>query len=215
MSTLDSDIPTVLQTERLKLRMVDPNDTSDLEELISLYNAYHARSGGATPSITSIDDIRLKHELAGPRADFCTLTPPPKGMFHLIYLLASETADDNDSGTPLGHIAVSFRSEMPCPDVGYAVLPAYEGRGYASEAGRAVVRFWQDVVGVKEIFIGTSHENLASQGVAKRMGFVEGGSFEIVFGLPPNERSEQAKAFVLPGMKWPTGQVLYHTLRRG
>ncbi|KAK3046603.1 hypothetical protein LTR09_011951 [Extremus antarcticus] len=206
MSTMASEIPTTLRTERLKLRMVNPDSLSDLQELIGLYTAYHTRSGGATPSIANMDDIRLKHELMGPRAEFCTLTPPPKGMFHLIYLL--------DGDTPIGHIAFSFRSEMPCPDVGYAILPSHEGRGYASEAGREVVRFWQDVIGVKEIFIGTSHKNLASQGVARRMGFVEGGSFEVVFGLPPNERSEQAKAFVLPGMKWPSGQVLRHTLRR-
>lgn len=208
-----SGLQTTLRTERLKLRLIDPDSQSDLEEYVRLYNSHRKDAGGSDnlpPSMT-VDYLRLKHELHSPKAELCTLSPPPKGYIHLIYLL-----NDNGEDALIGNVNMAFRPEMSCPDLGYAILPAYHGQGYATEAARESLRFWHEEVGVKDIFAGTAKENVKSQNVVKRLGFVEGGWSKIVFGLPPDEKMDDMKVFVLPGMgQWPEGQVLKHTASRG
>ena len=40
---------------------------------------------------------------------------------------------------PLGVITIIRRDRLPCPDIGFAFLPQYEGAGYAREAATAVL----------------------------------------------------------------------------
>ncbi|KAK5172173.1 uncharacterized protein LTR77_003811 [Saxophila tyrrhenica] len=208
--TLAPSLPTTLKTDRLILRLLDPDSESDCQEFVGLYERYITRKVGPIPNVPTVQDIRLKHERTRPKAELCTLASPPRGMIHFIYLQAFENDGHNtsDSGPLVGHVLLSFRDEMPFPDLGYSILEAHEGRGYVSEAGRECLHFWHDEVGVKEICIATAVEN----NTAKRMGFEEGGQFTVVNGHPPNEEVEKAKAFVLPGMNWPDGPEV--TLQR-
>ena len=207
----DGGSSTILHTERLKLRLADPSSQSDCQELLRIYT--HPQEGGGSASgIQTLADIQQKHKRHGPRADYCTLAPAPNGMFFLIYLPSHGTSKQ-DAGaaeeTLVGKITMSFRPEMPYPDIGYAVLPAYEKNGYATEAGKAVIRFWQDVIGVKEMFLGTAPYNVKSQKTAERLGFVRAGTFDVLIGLPPNEKRETGGlAYVLPGMQWIDGKTM-------
>jgi hypothetical protein len=123
-------------------------------------------------------------------------------MFHLVYLANSEHPDDDSQDALVGMIGMSFRSEVPWPDIGFGISLKYEGHGYASEAGREVLRFWQDQVGVREVCVCTLEDNVKSHRMAQRLGFMEGGPSNIVFGHPPNEQLLHGKAFILPGMTW-------------
>ena len=204
---------TVLRTERLLLRMADPADSLDCQEIIRIYNDPHAGLGGnVSVNIKTIADVQQKHKTHGPKPEFCKLTRPPRGMYFMAYLPNSETDRTGERGTLIGHLAMSFRPEMPYPDINYALFAAYEGFGYASEAGRAVLHFWRDVVGVKEIFCGALADNARSQRTAERIGFVKAGTFDISFGHPPNEKHATGVAFVLPGMEWKEGQTIRPTI---
>lgn len=207
------DFPT-LHTSRLTLRLADPYNAADCEEVIRVQTASNnAVSGMKTPS-----DVQEKFKRHGPRSEFCTLAPPPRGMFFLGYSSSESTSDqqrtDKDSkGELVGYIILSFRAEMPYPDLGFALFPQYAGMGYASEAGKAVIRFWQEEIGVKEIFIATAPYNVKAQKLAERLGFVRAGSFDVVFGHPPNEQRESdGVALVLPGMKWEEGKTMMLTV---
>jgi RimJ/RimL family protein N-acetyltransferase len=55
--------------------------------------------------------------------------------------------------------------------VGYNLLPAWRGLGYATRAARLIAAWAFDHVGVKRLIAGTSPENVGSQRVLERAGF--------------------------------------------
>ncbi len=52
----------------------------------------------------------------------------------------------------------------------YALAPAARGRGYATEAGGALLGYGFEVLRLGRIVATTTRENLASQGVMRRLG---------------------------------------------
>jgi len=59
---------------------------------------------------------------------------------------------------------------MPCVEVGYRLAKPHWGKGLATEAGREVLRFGFEVLGLREIVSFTSRLNLPSQAVMQRLG---------------------------------------------
>ena len=69
----------------------------------------------------------------------------------------------------------------PCPyegtaavpelEVGFHLVPGMWGRGLASEAGGAAIRFAFDVVGVRRLYSGHHPDNAASGAVLRKLGF--------------------------------------------
>ncbi len=57
-------------------------------------------------------------------------------------------------------------------EVGYGLDPAYQGRGYMTEALTAIVRWALDQPGVLAVLGETAKQNVASQQVLERAGFV-------------------------------------------
>jgi RimJ/RimL family protein N-acetyltransferase len=136
-------------------------------------------------------------------------------VYHLVYLKPeNECGDSSGSVEYIGFVCMSFRSEVNWPDLGYALFEQYTGKGYASAAGKAVVEWWRNEVGVKDIWLGAADDNLASQRCARRIGFAEGGELRIRFE-GGEEGVRKGRAFVLPGMKWPEyGLEIYVTLKK-
>jgi [ribosomal protein S5]-alanine N-acetyltransferase len=60
------------------------------------------------------------------------------------------------------------------PELAYELLRAVHGRGYATEAGRAVVA-WADEVGYRRLCAGVWDWNVASRRVLEKLGFREAG----------------------------------------
>ena len=57
-------------------------------------------------------------------------------------------------------------------EVGYALLPAFWGRGFATEMVRESVRVGFEVLGLPELVAYTLETNFASQNVLQKAGFV-------------------------------------------
>jgi ribosomal-protein-alanine N-acetyltransferase len=61
-------------------------------------------------------------------------------------------------------------------DVGWLLLPGVQGKGYMTEAGRALLRHLFDDLGVHKVEALIRPENKASAALAERLGFqLEGG----------------------------------------
>ena len=60
---------------------------------------------------------------------------------------------------------------VPAIELGYFVVASQTGRGYAVEAGRAVVRFAFERLGVGRLDLQCASDNRASARVAERIGF--------------------------------------------
>lgn len=203
--------PYTLQTERLSLRLANPNSAEDCEKILKTYTDDQTGAGGhGKVGLSSIEDIRYKYFLHGPRADFCTLAPPPQGHFFLVSL----RQDGNVEGDYIGIAGISFRASMPYPDLGWAIFGPYQGYGYATEAARAALKFWREVAGVKEVCAIVEEENERSERLAERVGFVKAGTLEIFFGVPPEEQRKVGRGFVVPGTEWKDGLWIRPTVNR-
>ncbi len=64
---------------------------------------------------------------------------------------------------------------------GYIFHPAYHGRGYATEAGRAILRYAFAEMGIQAFVCGTAEENLPSRRLLTRLGFrrIEGDRYRL------------------------------------
>ena len=63
------------------------------------------------------------------------------------------------------------------PELAYELLRAAQGRGYATEAGRAVVT-WASEAGYRRLWAGVWDWNVASRRVLEKLGFREAGRVE-------------------------------------
>lgn len=65
-------------------------------------------------------------------------------------------------------------SRRATPEVGlyYAIAPAHQRRGYAAEAGRAMVHYAFQELHLKRVVATTTYDNAASQGVMRRLGML-------------------------------------------
>ena len=70
----------------------------------------------------------------------------------------------------IGSIDFKYIPKDGLTEVGYELNPAYEGRGYMTEALGAFLRFGKGL-GIKTVRADTLPENVRSQAVLKRCGF--------------------------------------------
>jgi RimJ/RimL family protein N-acetyltransferase len=85
-----------------------------------------------------------------------------------------------------GPPGVNDTSTPGAAEVGYEVFPAYRGRGFATEAGRALIDWARREHGVTHFVSGVAPENLASLRVSEKLGFVPTGQIvdgELIFEL--------------------------------
>jgi len=64
-----------------------------------------------------------------------------------------------------------YRVDEKTYEMGLHLRPLYWGRGIASEAGRAIISFAFDSLGVKSIFAGHHPENSVSRKLLEKLGF--------------------------------------------
>tara|TARA_A100000171_G_scaffold12257_1_gene10132 strand:+ start:357 stop:875 length:519 start_codon:yes stop_codon:yes gene_type:complete len=74
----------------------------------------------------------------------------------------------NDS--PIGLCGFLQRDYLDYPDIGYAILPEYEGNGYTSEAAQAVLNHGKTQLKFNTILAITSSKNIVSQHLLQKIG---------------------------------------------
>ena len=90
-------------------------------------------------------------------------------------LLAVERKDD---GRLVGEVSLIWRSVADQQaEIGYILHPDVHGRGFASEAAKALLSFGFEVVGLHRIYARCDARNLASAKVMKRLGMIEEAHF--------------------------------------
>lgn len=102
--------------------------------------------------------------LAGCRSD------PEHRIWHAIWVLAL-----NDSGKIVGSLAFKGIDGSGMVEIGYGMNPGNEGKGLMTEAVSAVVRWASRQPEVRSIEAETAPDNIASQRVLEKAGFVPKG----------------------------------------
>lgn len=76
-----------------------------------------------------------------------------------------------DDNVKLGTCGIYHREDREDPDIGFAFLPQYEGKGYAYEAANKLMHVAQKNYGLTELSGYTLEENAASRKLLERLGF--------------------------------------------
>lgn len=77
---------------------------------------------------------------------------------------------EKETAAPAGICGLIHRDSLSEVDVGYALLPSFHGRGYATEAARAVMADGRNRLGLQRIVAFCSPDNAASVHVLEKLG---------------------------------------------
>jgi RimJ/RimL family protein N-acetyltransferase len=89
-----------------------------------------------------------------------------------------------DDGTPIGMCGLVKREGLEDPDIGFAFLPQFHSKGYATEAAEAVLDHGRRRLGLARIVAIAAPDNQASIAVLERAGL----KFERLVRLPADTR---------------------------
>lgn len=93
--------------------------------------------------------------------------------------------------TPVGICGFVKRDMLPGPDIGFAFLPQFEGKGYGFESAAAILKYGQKSLGFTQVLAITSQDNDASVGLLEKLGF----SFDRLIEMPPDNEVLKLFAF--------------------
>ncbi|MDX1546742.1 MAG: GNAT family N-acetyltransferase [Rhodothermales bacterium] len=146
---------TILETERLVLGTLTPEDEAFILDLLN------------QPSFLRFIGDRGVRTRADARA-YIQNGPLQSYARHGfgLYRVALK-----GGASPIGICGLLKRDSLEHPDLGFAFLPAYWSKGYASEAARAVLGFARETLGLHRILAITSVENEASMALLRKLGF--------------------------------------------
>ena len=77
----------------------------------------------------------------------------------------------NDSETPVGICGILKRDSLEHPDLGFAFLPEFRGKGFAFESAEAVLAHAKSELKLKKILAITLPNNERSKHLLKKAGF--------------------------------------------
>ncbi|HWG99396.1 MAG TPA: GNAT family protein [Pilimelia sp.] len=172
------------------LRPVGPDDADFLHALHGLPDvvASSVPPVAPTPAETALRAARAASRwLAGERADLVIV--------------------DAGTGAPAGELGLYYQEPLiGTAMVGYSMLPAWRGRGYATRALRLLCRWAFDEVGVARLTAGTKPDNARSQRVLQRAGFRREGLLRGRLPWQAGERLDDVLFALLPADLAPGGE---------
>ena len=145
-----------LETERLALRPFEDGDLSALDRMQS--DAEVARWLYNDPRTLEETRAHLARKIAGAQ-----LTAEDDWL--------SAVVVERETGNAVGDMALHWVSEQhKTGEIGFTLDPAYQGRGYATEAARAFLTFGFAGMGFHRVIGRTEARNIASARVLEKLG---------------------------------------------
>lgn len=77
----------------------------------------------------------------------------------------------------IGACGLYKRDNLDDPDIGFAFLGAYLGKGYGFEAASAIMRYAQTTLGIQKILGFTLENNVASIMLLEKLGLQQSGTY--------------------------------------
>ncbi|MEM9648759.1 MAG: GNAT family N-acetyltransferase [Bacteroidota bacterium] len=98
------------------------------------------------------------------------------GLFKMVLRATTE---------PIGICGFIQRDYLDHPDIGFAILPAYEGQGYTYEACSSLMEYAKQELNIGTILGITTPTNTKSQNLLAKIGLLESGKV-----IPPGKKEE-------------------------
>ena len=146
---------TILETDRLQLRMLS---VADAEFILRLLNEPSFIQNIGDRGVRTIDDARA-YILKGPIASY------EKFGFGLWMV------ETRSEAVPIGICGLLKRDVFEDVDIGYALLPEFWSQGYALESASAVMSYASAKLGLKRVVAVTNSDNQSSIRLLEKMGF--------------------------------------------
>lgn len=143
-----------LTTERLNFRAVCLEDAAFILKLVN-QASFKTNIGdkGVTDLFSAQEHIHTSY-----------LSQYEKLGFGLYLLVEKSTAQ------PIGVCGLVKRDFFDFPDIGYALLETVAGKGYATEAAKAVLAYAKKELSIDKVLAITSPDNIGSQRVLEKLG---------------------------------------------
>lgn len=185
-----------LETPRLFITHFLPSNDTHAAFLFKLYNSpiFIAAEGK-----TGIDTLEKAHKVLVAFSE----RQAKYGFGQYIVWLKSPSTDSSspsslsskfEDAKPIGNVSLMI-GHYKVPDVGFAILEEENGKGYATEAGKEIIRHALEDLKLEGVFGFTSVRNARSRKVLGKVGLEERGVRKLVaFG------GHESFVFALPGM---------------
>lgn len=148
----------VIETERLSLHLFCAASASDVAFTHQLLNEPSFVHSIGDRGVRTLEAAHA-YLMMGPVASY---EANGFGMYRL---------QEQSSGASIGMVGLVKRATLQHVDLGYALLPAYWGKGYALEAARAVRDHAHGVIGLPRIVAITQPGNAGSIRVLEKLDF--------------------------------------------
>lgn len=158
-SRLPNKAVTIKETDRLILREID--SATDAEFIFELLNTPKFLKFIGDRGVRSIPDA----------AEFIDTKYRQSYLENGFGLYTMERKSDR---TAIGMCGLVKRESLAGPDIGFALLPDFEGKGYGFEAAAATMDHAR-ALGLSELFAITTPDNVGSVALLGKLGFTEAG----------------------------------------
>lgn len=145
----------VIETERLILRRFQADDLEAFYQLGSRPEVI--RYAQASPLASR--EVAMEFMKAAPFHDYATYG---YGRFACVC---------KSTGAVVGFSGIKYVPEIEDNELGYRFLPEFWGRGLATEAGRASMKFARTDLGLRRLVAMVHPDNAASAQVLAKLGF--------------------------------------------
>ena len=158
----------ILETDRLRVRRVA---IEDAEFILGLLNEPSWLRFIGDKGVRTLDDAR-DYIRNGPIASY--------ERFGFGLYMTEQKSD----GARIGLCGLLKRDTLPDVDIGFALLPAYWGKGYALEAAAAVLEHGRAAHGLRRIVAITNPDNARSIQLLEKLGLRQDGTVRIAEAGP-------------------------------
>jgi RimJ/RimL family protein N-acetyltransferase len=149
-----TDTPTPdIETARLRLTALRPEDAAEMVEVLADPSQY-VFIGGQPPTLDELETRYRSWDEGSPRSS--------ESWCNWIVRLHA-------GGEAIGHVQATVVEDRASADIAWVIGPQWQGRGYATEAARALVE-WLSGDGVTTVTAHIHADNVASGQVAANAG---------------------------------------------
>lgn len=155
----------IIETPHLHLTHFLPTSQAHCAFLVQLYNSprFIAAEGktGITTEGAAQERIQRRFVAEYERNGYGT------------YLVSLKPTGSSPA-QPIGTVSLNKGDSLdalPVPDVGFAIVPEMNGKGYATEAANALLVWAAQVLGVTEVLGLCNPDNKASRRILEKLGF--------------------------------------------
>ncbi len=146
----------ILKTKRLILREAEPSDSQFFFDLLNSPKWIKYIGDRGIKTLKNAEDYIINKLINSYKTN---------GYGLYVYELKK-------SHIPVGICGFIKRDYLDSVDIGFALLPEYERKGYTYEISVAVLENGKKQSGINKVYAITSNDNVASQELLKKLGFI-------------------------------------------